>query len=169
MRIGIDASSGFSQKNNISLIKAFIVVAIKPDKEIKLPLTLNKEKLTKNTYPNNLKGEFHETLSEDKANTLYRSSEFAIYPSLVESFGLPLIEASNHNCKVIANNLSYVHEIIKPSLTFDPYSIENISRAILKAIDKRDLPETKVLVENKSVSKRDDLIDQEKYIRNLRF
>ena len=39
MIIGIDASSSFSQKNNIRLIKAFIVVVIKPDKEI------NKDKI----------------------------------------------------------------------------------------------------------------------------
>ena len=82
-------------------------------------------------------------------NLLYNSCEFAIYPSLLESFGLPLIEAANHGCKVIASNLPYVHEIVEPSQTFDPYSTESISNAILNAIDTDDLPKTKVLVENK--------------------
>ena len=45
--------------------------------------------------------------------------------------------------------MPYAYEIIVPSLTFDPYSIESISRAILNAIDSDDLKETKVLVENK--------------------
>jgi len=142
-------SSGVSHKNHIRLIKAFIKVAYKEaDIEIKLHLTLNKEELPKYIYPYNLKVEFHGILSIDAVNELYNSCEFAIYPSLVESFGLPLIEAANQECKVIASDLQYVHEIIKPSLTFDPYSVESISNAILKAISE-DLPKTKVLVENK--------------------
>ena len=142
-------SSGVSHKNHVRLIKAFIAAAIKTNNEIKLHLTINKEELFKKIYPNNLKIKFHGTLSIDRVNRLYDSSEFAIYPSLVESFGLPLIEAANHGCKVIASDLPYVHEIIKPSLTFDPYSVESIYNAILNVIDTDDLPKTKVLVENK--------------------
>tara|TARA_X000000950_G_scaffold38655_2_gene41288 strand:+ start:19092 stop:20111 length:1020 start_codon:yes stop_codon:yes gene_type:complete len=142
-------SSGVSHKNHIRLIKAFIKTANTTDKEIKLHLTLNKEELLKKKHPNNLKVEFHGTISAEDVNELYNSCEFAIYPSLVESFGLPLIEAANHDCKVIASDLPYVHEIIEPSLTFDPYSIESISNAILKAMETKNLPETKVLVENK--------------------
>tara|TARA_B110000037_G_scaffold222099_1_gene295546 strand:- start:1373 stop:2377 length:1005 start_codon:yes stop_codon:yes gene_type:complete len=142
-------SSGFSHKNHIRLLNAFIVAANKTVKEIKLHLTLNKEELFKKKHSNNLKVQFHGTLSRDSVNELYNSCEFAIYPSLVESFGLPLIEAANHGCKVIASDLPYVHQIIEPSLTFDPYSTESISNAILKAIDTDDFPKTKILVENK--------------------
>ena len=142
-------SSGVSHKNHKRLIKAFIQTANKTNEKIKLNLTLNKEELPFKEYPNNLKVKFHGILGINKINELYNSCEFLIYPSLVESFGLPLIEASNHNCKVIASNLPYVHEIIKPSLTFDPYSVESISNAILKAIETDDLPTTKVLVQNK--------------------
>lgn len=142
-------SSGVSHKNHERLIEAFIGAANKTDKEIKLHLTLGKAELSKGLYPNNLKIQFHGTLSTDKVNELYNFCEFAIYPSLVESFGLPLIEAANYGCKVIASDLPYVHEIIGPSLTFDPYSIESISNAILNAIDTDDLKGTKVLVKNK--------------------
>ena len=142
-------SSIVSHKNHKRLIKAFIKAAKSSHREIKLHLTINKEELPKNVFPKNLKVKFHGTLSSTNVNKLYNSCEFAIYPSLIESFGLPLIEASNHRCKVIASNLPYVHEIIKPSLTFDPYSVESISSAILKAIDTDNLPETNVLIENK--------------------
>ena len=142
-------SSGVTHKNHIRLIKAFIKTAKNTDKEVKLHLTLNKEELPKYIYPQNLKVKFHGTLSIEDVNLLYNSCEFAIYPSLVESFGLPLIEAANHGCKVIASDLPYVHEIIKPSLTFDPYSIESMADAILNAIDKDSITKTKVLVENK--------------------
>lgn len=142
-------SSSVSHKNHIRLIKAFIGAANNTNKDFKLHLTLNEEELPKYIFPKNLKIEFHGTLSIDMVNELYNFCEFTIYPSLVESFGLPLIEAANYNCKVIASDLPYIHEIIEPSLTFDPYSTESISNAILKAIDTDDLPKTKVLVENK--------------------
>jgi glycosyltransferase involved in cell wall biosynthesis len=105
--------------------------------------------LAEKIYPKNLKVKFHGTLSRDSVNELYDSCDFSIYPSLVDSFGLPLIKAANHGCKVIASNLPYVHEIIVPSLTFNPYSVESISHSILKALESENLPETKVLVENK--------------------
>lgn len=142
-------SSIVSHKNHKRLIKAFIEAAKNTEKEIKLHLTLYKEDLPKMVFPQNLKVVFHGTLSINKVSELYNSCEFAIYPSLVESFGLPLIEASNHGCKVIASDLPYVHEIIEPSLTFDPYSVESISKSILKVLETNNLSETKVLVENK--------------------
>lgn len=154
-------SSGVSHKNHIRLIKAFIEVTKKTNKDIKLHLTLNKEELPKFIFPKNLKIKFHGTLGIDAVNDLYNSCEFAIYPSLVESFGLPLIEATNHGCKVIASDLTYVHEIIKPSLIFDPYSVESISKAILNAIKADNLPETKVLVENKLNNFIDLIISQD--------
>ena len=154
-------SSIVSHKNHKRLIKAFIEVAKNTKKKIKLHLTLYKKDLPKMVFPQNLKIEFHGTLSIDNINDLYISCEFAIYPSLVESFGLPLIEASNHGCKVIASDLPYVHEIIAPSLTFDPYSVKSISNSILKAIETDNLTETKVLVENKLDNFIDYIISQD--------
>ena len=157
----IYVSSGVIHKNHIRLIKAFIEVSKKTDKNIKLHLTLNKEELPKYVFPKNLKIEFHGTLSINDVNELYNSCEFVIYPSLVESFGLPLIEATNHGCKVIASDLPYVHEIIRPSLTFDPYLVDSISDSILKAVEIDNLPETKVLVENKLDNFIDFIISQD--------
>ena len=154
-------SSNVPHKNHKRLIKAFIETAMNTDKKIKLHLTLNKKELYHSVFPKNLKIEFHGTLSINKVNELYNSCEFAIYPSLVESFGLPLIEATNYGCKVIASDLPYVHEIIKPSLTFDPYSVESISESILKALETDNLPETKVLVENKLDNFIDFIISQD--------
>ena len=92
---------------------------------------------------------------------VYNFCEFTIYPSLVESFGLPLIEAAQLGTQVIAADLPYVYEVIEPSLTFDPYSTQSISNAILKAIETINLPETKVLVENKLDNFIDFIISQD--------
>ncbi len=154
-------SSGVSHKNHIRLIEAFIGAANKTDKEIKLHLTLGKAELSKVSYPNNLKIQFHGTLSTDKVNELYNFCEFAIFPSLVESFGLPLIEATNHGCKVLASDLPYVHEVVEPSLAFDPYSVKSISNTIVKALEEDNLHETKVIVENKLDNFIDFIISQD--------
>ncbi len=144
----IYVASYLNHKNHNKLIDSFIHVSLNTKKEIELHLTINENELKMKNIPRNFKIYFHGNISKSEVNTLYKKTEFLIYPSLNESFGLPLIESANHGCKVISNDLPYVHEIIKPSLTFDPYSVKSISSAILKALSE-DLPETKVLVENK--------------------
>lgn len=141
-------SSGVSHKNHKRLLKAFIAAAKKTKIKITLNLTLRKNELKTVEYPNNLMIIFHGTLNKKQLNRIYESSNYLIYPSLIESFGLPLIEAVNFNCKVLASNLPYVHQIIKPSLCFDPYSTQKISHAILKALDN-EIDNTEILINNK--------------------
>ena len=153
-------------KNHKRLIKAFIQASIKTDINLTLKLTLEQKEfkvLLKET--NYLKSNFElinlGTLCKKRLVDAYEEANFFIYPSLKESFGLPLIEASNFLCFILASDLDYVHEVIKPSLTFDPYSTESISNAILKAIETINLPETKVLVENKLDNFIDFIISQD--------
>ena len=141
-------------KNHKRLIKAFMQASIETDINFTLKLTLEEKEfkvLLKET--NYLKSNFElinlGILDKKGLVAAYEEANFFIYPSLKESFGLPLIEASNFSCFILASDLEYVHEVIKPSLTFDPYSTESISNAILKAIETDNLPQTKVLVENK--------------------
>ncbi len=72
-----------------------------------------------------------------------------IYPSIIESFGLPLIESIEFNCKIIASDLDYVKEIVKPSITFNPFSILSISNSIDFAIENNDIKESKIIINNK--------------------
>ena len=69
---------------------------------------------------------------------LYFNCPYLIFPSIIESFGLPLIEAADSGMKVIASDLPYVYDVVKPSLTFDPYDKIAIADAVMKAMD----PET---------------------------
>jgi hypothetical protein len=54
----------------------------------------------------------------------YRKSKFLIFPSLNESFGLPLVEAANHGCHVIAPNLEYVNNVLETNAKFDTNSTD---------------------------------------------
>jgi glycosyltransferase involved in cell wall biosynthesis len=141
-------------KNHKRLIKSFMQASIETNINFTLKLTLEeKEFKVLLKEANYLKSNFElinlGILDKKGLVIAYEEANFFIFPSLKESFGLPLIEASNFLCFILASDLEYVHEVIKPSLTFDPYSVESISNAILKAIEIDNLPETKVLVENK--------------------
>jgi glycosyltransferase involved in cell wall biosynthesis len=60
----------------------------------------------------------------------YGKVDALIYPSLFESFGLPLIDALNFKLPVIASELDYVRDIFDPTETFDPNSPTSIARAV---------------------------------------
>jgi glycosyltransferase involved in cell wall biosynthesis len=59
-------------------------------------------------------------VGRDELQRKYLSSEFLIFPSLTESFGLGLIEAIECGCKVIGADLPYTYEVCEPSLVFNP-------------------------------------------------
>ncbi len=70
---------------------------------------------------------------------LYFTCPYLIFPSVMESFGLPLIEAVDSGMKVLASDMDYVHDVIVPSLVFDPYSKISVAQAVLTALSG-DLP-----------------------------
>jgi len=68
--------------------------------------------------------------SHDDIHKIYQQSAALIYPSLFESFGLPLIEAAILGMPVLASNKPYVTDVIIPSAVFEPDSFQNIALAI---------------------------------------
>ena len=65
-----------------------------------------------------------------KISDLYLSSRALIYPSLSESFGLPLIEAKIFNLPILASELDFVRDVCSPVFSFDPNSPLSISNAV---------------------------------------
>jgi glycosyltransferase involved in cell wall biosynthesis len=78
---------------------------------------------------------------------LYFNCKFLIFPSVVESFGLPLIEAADSGMKIIASDLPYVHDVVKPSLVFDPRDKNSIANAVCRALET-ELPFPQVVTHN---------------------
>lgn len=73
----------------------------------------------------------------------YLSSEFLIFPSLAESFGLGLIEAIECGCKVIGADLAYTYEVCEPSIVFNPLDDESIFEAFESSLNgnvKKSIP-----------------------------
>ena len=59
-----------------------------------------------------------------------RGSDALIYPSLRESFGLPLWEASQLGVPILAGELDFVYDVCNPDETFNPDSPFSIARAV---------------------------------------
>jgi glycosyltransferase involved in cell wall biosynthesis len=62
----------------------------------------------------------------------YNCSKTLIYPSLSETIGLPILEATFLKIQVICANLPYAHEFVNPSKTFNPLCPINIAHTIKK-------------------------------------
>ena len=66
----------------------------------------------------------------DEILKLYENTNALIFPSIAESFGLPLIEASSLNLPILASELDYVRDVCNPVETFNPNSSLSIARAV---------------------------------------
>ncbi|PCJ67852.1 MAG: hypothetical protein COA58_01565 [Bacteroidetes bacterium] len=89
----------------------------------------------------------HGLISGEEVSDLLHSTEYLVYPSLAESFGLVLIEAAQAKCKIISSDLPYVYSVVEPTLTFDPYDQQSISDALIVALEGTGVP-TKLKTKN---------------------
>lgn len=68
-------------------------------------------------------------------NALYSRAKALIYPSLMEGFGLPILEAFFFNVPVVTSLISSMPEIAgDAAILVDPNSVDDISQGIKKAI-----------------------------------
>lgn len=82
------------------------------------------------------------SVNHREINELYENSDALLFPSLMESLGLPLIEARQAGIDVIAGECDYVRDILDPCQTFDPTSALSLARAVKRymGISKSEPP-----------------------------
>lgn len=132
----IYVASGEPHKNHYRLIEAWIRLAqegVRPS----LALTIDAEKFSELCDWIEAQKQLHHLRIENKGvlltsqvADLYQCTGALIYPSNLESFGLPLIEARNAGLAVLAGELDYVRDVLNPDETFDPNSAVSIARAV---------------------------------------
>jgi glycosyltransferase involved in cell wall biosynthesis len=136
----IYVASGDLHKNHKILIEAWKILALKG---IKCSLTLTIDEtiypvITK--YINEVKEQYGldiknvGNIDAMELSLLYKASQVLIYPSFVESLGLPLLEAADHGLEILAPEVDYIRDIINPHHTFDPGSAKSISRAVERCL-----------------------------------
>jgi len=70
----------------------------------------------------------------------YNVAEVFVFPTLVEGFGLPLVEAMACGCKVVTSALPVHREVTSNKETYvNPYSCINISQGMIDALDRTDI------------------------------
>ena len=144
-------SSGAEYKNHNNLLKAFCML-VKIHESVSLTLTVEKQykKLYK-TINNHIESGCPisniEFLDRSELVKIYYKNEYVIYPSLIESFGLGILEAIECQCKVIASDLPYTYAVCSPSIIFNPKSVDSILESMSQAINKQEKPTLK-LVDN---------------------
>lgn len=141
-------------KNHLNLLKGFIEAAKMTSQKIILCLTLDSKTVELHLIkgiklPSNLEIKPLGLISKSRLIKYFKESNFLIYPSLKESFGLPLIEAAQLGLKVIASDLPYTYEVIQPSLVFNPLSIDSIKEIILVAQNLKTIEPTTIKTKNK--------------------
>lgn len=73
--------------------------------------------------------------ADEVLSQLYRRASAFIYPSLYEGFGLPPLEAMNHDCVVICSNAGSIPEVVGDAGEyFDPTNAEDIKNAMEKVL-----------------------------------
>ena len=70
-------------------------------------------------------------VSDTQLHVLYARASLFIYPSLLEGFGLPVLEAMASGCPVVTSNISSLPEVAgKAALLIDPHSIGEAASAM---------------------------------------
>lgn len=71
-------------------------------------------------------------------SSVYKNAGALIYPSILESFGLPLVEARRAGLPILASELDYVRDVLDPEQSFDPRSAKSISKAVKRFMGIED-------------------------------
>jgi len=137
--------NAFPHKNLKSLIKAFKVV-LSSKSALKLVLVGKIDSFYRSfqVLCKELKIEksviFAGRVSDKELKWLYQNALIYVFPSFLEGFGLPGLEAMENGLPVISSDSSCLPEIYgDAALYFNPYNIEEITKAILELLNNKDL------------------------------
>jgi glycosyltransferase involved in cell wall biosynthesis len=129
-------SSAEPHKNHAALLDTWAILAdqgVRPN----LALTVSESspvaqliERSKNTH--GLKITNFGTLQHGDVQALYANSKALIFPSKLESFGLPLLEAQQLGMPILAPELDYVRDVVEPNETFNADSPTSMARAVMR-------------------------------------
>ncbi len=137
-------ASGEPHKNHLRLIEAWRILAdegLRPAlwltldtaREAGLVATIDKAAAASGLHISNFG-----TLTRPELTDLYGRATALVYPSTLESYGLPLLEARAAGLPLVTAELDYVRDIVDPDETFDPRSPLSIARAVKRFLGRQE-------------------------------
>jgi glycosyltransferase involved in cell wall biosynthesis len=140
-------ASDEAHKNHKTLIEAWCILrvaGIRPSLVLTISMDSNPKLaswIESMAIEHDLDIQLKGVIDHAKVLELYSQSNCQIFPSLFESYGLPLVEGEYCGIPVIAPERDYVRDICIPIQTFDPESAVSISRAVMRFLGKSDSPQ----------------------------
>lgn len=128
-------ADGEAHKNHLNLFAAWRLLAqdgLRPSLALTLSPrdTVLKGQMRAQAAEGGLRIEDLGQLSHAAVLALYSSTRAMIFPSISESFGLPLVEATRTGLPILASEMDFVRDVCTPAQTFDPASPVSIARAV---------------------------------------
>lgn len=133
--------NAYPHKNIDRLIKAFSVFRKEKNEDVKL-LLIGKddyfykklhEKITKENYSGII---IRNNVSDKELANYYKNAIALVSPSLMEGFGLPVLEAMASSCLVLASDIPSFREVCNTSAVyFNPYSVGDINEKMQYAYE----------------------------------
>ena len=138
-------ANGLNYKNHITLLKALIPIwEINDGPELRL--TVNENDLTNECKALLKQGKFPISflgrLTREEMINEYKSS-ILVFPSYIETIGLPLIEAKDLGCLIIASDCEYAHDALGEYTKvkyFSPFQPETLSEILLEFKKYLEIP-----------------------------
>lgn len=110
-------ATAFTYKNHMVLLEALNLAVHNGLKDYEVIFTIRKdensytESLCKYAEEHKLNIDFHGTMTRERVFDMYTKSVL-VFPSFVESFGLPLLEARESGTYILASNCPFSREIL---------------------------------------------------------
>jgi glycosyltransferase involved in cell wall biosynthesis len=130
-------ASGEPHKNHRRLIEAWVILA---QRDLRPSLLLTLDALKDAELVAEIEAAAHKhrlmitctAFASEQMPKVYAQCRALVFPSLFESFGLPLIEAAQAGIPIVAAEFDYVRDVVRPNESFDPNSALSIARAVLR-------------------------------------
>jgi glycosyltransferase involved in cell wall biosynthesis len=125
-------ADGVAHKNHARLLKAMALLA-REGVAVRLELTLPPHEVAARLAALALPADLATgtgPIGREAVLARIAEADALIFPSLTESFGLPLLEARAAGTPIIAAERDYVRDVCAPAETFDPLSARSIADAV---------------------------------------
>lgn len=131
--------NAYPHKNLKNLFEAFRIVRQETDMDL---VCIGRDDFFYARYEKKVQDGIHflHGIDDSTLFAYYTNAYCLVAPSLMEGFGLPLLEAMNLSCPVVSSNTKAFKEIGDGAcLYFDPRNVSSIENALIKIITDKSL------------------------------